>query len=270
METMTKIAPETLRFVELEEARAARGVRLLALSLLPSPWSEAAKAIFHVKQIPVLCVRHVRGDAAQIAWSGVRNAPAVFFDDEPPRTGWAEILLLAERLGGKVSLVPSDPAQRARLFGLAHELCGEDGLAWNARHIMIHGSFSTGGARSFPLVAGQYLAASYGYAPERIDSAHRRIRDLLALLDATLASSRAAGHTYLLGDHLSALDLYLATFLTPIIGVSPEDCPGMSPRARAGFDYLGAELLSGGDLPAALAEHRRRIYRDHLPWPIVL
>ncbi len=106
---------------------------------------------------------------------------------------------------------------------------------------------------------------------------YRRIRDLLALLDATLASSRSAGHAYLLGDQLSALDLYLATFLTPIIGVSPEDCPAMSPRARAGFEYLRAELAAGNgaqgagaDLPAALVEHRRRIYRDHLPWPIVL
>jgi glutathione S-transferase len=275
---MTKTAQETLRFVELEEARTARGVRLLALSLLPSPWTEAAKAIFHVKEIPVLCVRHIRGDAAQIAWSGVRNAPAVFFDDEAPRSGWAEILLLAERLGGKVSLIPSDPAQRGRLFGLAHELCGEDGLAWNTRHLMIHGSLSTGGARSFPLIVGQSLAVSYGYAPGRIGAVRRRIRDVLALLDDTLAASRAAGHGYLLGDRLSAIDLYLATFLTPIIGVSPEDCPAMSPRARSGFEYLRAELVAGDGaqigagavLPEALAEHRRRIYRDHLPWPIVL
>jgi glutathione S-transferase len=269
---------QTLRFVELEEARAARGVRLLALSLLPSPWSEAAKAMFHVKQIPVLCVRHIRGDADQIAWSGVHNAPAVLFDDEAPRSGWAEILLLAERLGGAVSLLPSNPAQRARLFGLAHELCGEDGLAWNARQLMIHGSISTEGARSFPLLAGQYLAASYGYAPDRIERARRRIRDLLVLLDDTLAASRAAGHGYLLGDQLSALDLYLATFLTPIIGVSPDECPGMSPRARAGFEYVGAELIGGGAaelngdgaVPAALVAHRRRIYSEHLPWPIVL
>jgi hypothetical protein len=267
---------QTLRFVELEEARYAPGVRLLGLSLLPSPWTEAAKGIFHVKQIPVLCVRHIRGDADQIAWSGVHNAPAVFFDDEAPRSGWAEILMLAERLGGTTSLIPPEPAARARLFGLAHELCGEDGLAWNARHLMIHGSVSSGGARSFPLFAGQYLAASYGYWPDRINSVRRRIRDLLALFDGVLAASRAAGHGYLLGDRLSALDIYLATFLTPIIGVSPEDCPGMSPRARSGFDYLGAQMVDGDDgtgagvVPPALAEHRRRIYSQHLPWPIVL
>ena len=40
--------------------------------------------------------------------TGANNAPVVLFDDEPPRTGWGEILALAERLGGRVSLVPDD------------------------------------------------------------------------------------------------------------------------------------------------------------------
>src|SRR5256885_7459006 len=56
-------AQEMLRYVELSEARAARGVRMVGASALPSPWTEAAKGIFHVKEIPVLCVRHKRGDA---------------------------------------------------------------------------------------------------------------------------------------------------------------------------------------------------------------
>src|SRR5262249_39303470 len=154
------------------------------------------------------------------AWAGVQNAPAVFFDDEAPRTGWAEILLLAERLGGRVSLIPSDPAQRARLFGLGHEICGEDGLQWSARLIMLHGSMTSNGERSFPMRIASYLTATYGYAPDRIDRAHRRLREGLSLLDATLSANRAAGHRYLLGDQLTALDIYLATFITPIVGVT--------------------------------------------------
>ena len=261
-------AQETLRYVELSEARAARGVRMIAVWALPSPWTEAAKGIFHVKGIPVLCVRHKRGDADQYAWAGVQNAPAVFFDDEAPRTGWAEILLLAERLGGRVSLIPADPAERARFFGLAHEVCGEDGLAWNARLIMLHGSMTSNGARSFPMRIASYLAASYGYAPDRIDRAHRRVREVLGLIDATLAASRAAGQGYLLGDRLSALDIYLATFITPIVGVTVEECPGMVDVVRPAFAYLGEQV--GAEMPPALAEHRRKIYREHLPWPIVL
>ncbi len=206
--------------------------------------------------------------ASKLAWAGVQNAPAVFFDDEGPRTGWAEILLLAERLGGRVSLIPSDPAERARLFGLAHEICGEDGLAWSARLIMLHGSVTSTGARSFPMRVTEYLAPSYGYAPDRIDRAHRRLREVLGLLDATLAASRAGGHGYLLGDRLSALDIYLATFITPIVGVTVEECPAMFDVVRPAFAYLGEQV--GAEMPPALAEHRRRIYREHLPWPITL
>jgi glutathione S-transferase len=261
-------AQGTLRYVELAEARAAPGVRMLGVGALPSPWTEAAKGIFHVKEIPVLCVRHKRGDPEQAAWAGVPNAPAVFYDDDPPRTGWAEILQLAERLGGRVSLVPSDPAQRVQLFGLAHEICGEDGLQWNGRLIMLHGSMTSNGARSFPLRVAGYLASSYGYAPDRIERAHRRVREIFGLLDTTLAASRAAGHGYLLGDQLTALDIYLATVLTPIVGVTPEECPGMVEVVRPAFDYLGEQV--GAELPPALAEHRRCIYREHLPWPIAL
>ena len=36
----------------------------------------------------------------------------------PPRTGWAEIVALGGRLGGRVSLVPEDGERRARMFGL--------------------------------------------------------------------------------------------------------------------------------------------------------
>jgi hypothetical protein len=258
---------QTLRFVDLEEARAARGVRLLAVTSLPSPWTEAAKGLLHVKQIPALGVSFRRGDAAQTAWAGVSNAPALFVDDEPPRTGWAEILALTERIGGAVSLVPSELDRRVKLFGLAHELCGEDGLAWSTRLIMIDGSIGSGGARSFPLRIAQYLAASYGYAPEGVARARSRVGEILALFDRTLADSQAAGHPYLLGDRLTALDIYLATFLTPIVGVTPDECPALAPPVRPAFTYLGEQV---GAVPPALAAHRRRIYRDHLPWPIAL
>jgi glutathione S-transferase len=215
-----------------------------------------------------LAVRFRRGDAGQLAWTSVRNVPSVLFDDEPPRSGWAEILALAERLGGAVSLVPPRSADRVRLFGLAHELAGENGLGWNARLIMIDGSLQSAGARSFPHAVAQYLAAQYGYAPDRMAGAHARAREILGLFDGLLAERRAAGHAHLLGEQLTALDLYLATFLTPFVGVTPEECPAMAPQVRPAFQYL-REVI-GDDLPAALAEHRRKIYRENLPWPLPL
>src|SRR5262245_14874472 len=165
---------------------------MAAASALPSPWTEAAKGLFHVKQIPVLAVRSLRVTPELKAWTGADNVPVVFFDDEGPRTGWAEIIALAERLGGNVPLVPADPETRARMFGLIHELAGEGGLAWSNRLLMIDGSVRSDGREGFPLPVAQYLAPKYGYAAEGASPARARVAEVLALLDRTLAAARAA------------------------------------------------------------------------------
>jgi glutathione S-transferase len=254
------------RFVDVATARAARGLRLAVSGVLPSPWSEAAKGIIHVKQIEALIVRFRRGDAELAGWTGATNVPVALFDDEPPRTGWAEILALAERIGGRTPLVPDAPELRLRLHGLAHELAGEGGLGWCARLIMIDGGLASGGARGFPLPVAQYLAPKYGYAPERVAPARARIAAILSLFDATLAHARAAGGTYLLGEQLTAIDIYLATFLNPLLGDAEIACPAMVPAVRPAWAYLHEQV--GDVVPAALAAHRARMYERHLPWPI--
>jgi glutathione S-transferase len=251
------------QFVDLETARAARGLRVVVAGTIPSPWSEGAKALFHVKRLPFVAVRFRRdGEAALAAATGARNVPVVLYDDEPPRTGWAEILALAERLGGAVPLVPEDPERRILLHGFIHELLGEGGLAWSSRLVMIHGGLSSQGAVGFPLPVAQFLAPRYGYAPERIPPAMVRIRQLVTLFDQRLDGAR-----YLLGDQLTALDLYLATSLTPVLGVSEADCPAALPGARAAFAYLREQV---GPLPASLLSHRAAIFERHLEWPIPL
>jgi glutathione S-transferase len=262
------VLDDPIHYVDLATAQASRGVRLVVLGSLPSPWSEAAKGLFRLKQLPALAVRVRRGDDELRAWTGAHNAPVALAGDEPPRSGWAEILALAERLGGSAPLVPAGPAARVRLHGLAHELAGEGGLGWCNRLVMIHGSLASAGTRSFPLPLAQYLAGKYGYAPERVAPARARVAEILSLFDGVLAESRAAGHRYLLGAEPSALDVYLATFLTPMLGLSESDCPGVRPEARAAFAHLRDEL--GAALPAPLAAHHALIYGSHLPWPIAL
>lgn len=259
---------EFLRYVDLETARAASGVRLVVSGVLPSPWSEAAKAIFHVKQLPALVVRFTRDRPEIRAWSGAPNVPVVLHGDELPRTGWAEILALAQQLGGARSLVPAEPEARLRHFGLCHELAGANGLGWYNRLLMIHGSLTSGGARGFALPIAQYLAPRYGYDPSQAPGARPRLVEILALLERQLAASRAAGHRYLMGEALTALDLYLAAFLTPMVGVSEAECPAMRADLRAAFSYLVDEVAPL--VPPALAEHRRLVYQTHLPWPIPL
>ena len=257
-----------VQFVDVETARAARGLRLIVASSLPSPWSEAAKGIFHVKQLPVSVVAYPRIDEALRVWTGAVNVPVLLNDDEPPRTGWAEILTFAERQGGAVSLIPGDAETRVRHHGLAHELAGEDGLGWCGRLVMTDGGLTSAGARSFPLPVAQRLAGKYGYAPERIGPALARMREILALFDHQLAHGRAAGHRYLLGPRLTALDIYLATFLTPLLPQAEADCPQMAPPVRPALAYLAEQI--GGDVPPALIAHRAFMFETHLPWPIPL
>ena len=112
----------SLRFVDVETARGARGPLLVVAGSLPSPWSEAAKGIFHVKGLPMQVVGYPRVDEALRTWTGAANVPVLLNGDEPPRTGWAEILGFAERMGGEVSLIPAESEARIRHHGLAHEL----------------------------------------------------------------------------------------------------------------------------------------------------
>ena len=117
-----------VEFIEFEEARRAPGLRMIVVPGIPSPWSEAAKGIFHLKKLPWKAVRLDARSDAMADWAKERSGPVAFFDDEPPRAAWGQILLLAERLAPRPALLPADPSERARVFGLAHEICGEQGL----------------------------------------------------------------------------------------------------------------------------------------------
>jgi hypothetical protein len=64
---------------------------------VPSPWGEAAKGILHVKNIEWTVVRLVYDSEPLKEWAGQRSGPILMYNNERPRAGWAEILLLSER-----------------------------------------------------------------------------------------------------------------------------------------------------------------------------
>lgn len=254
-----------MRFVELEEARAARGLRLVVAGGFPSPWSQAAMGLFDLKELDYLAVRFRPVAEAVREWTGSHNVPVVIHDGELPRTGWAEILALAERLGGRRSLVPTDADPRVLLHGLAHEILGEGGLCWSARLLMTHASFETGGRDGFPASVAGYLAPRYGYAPERAAPARQRAIDVLALLGRVLESSHARGHDYYLGEAPSALDVYSAVGVALIAPLSHEVCPMLAP-VRHAFETLDESVRTA--VPASVIRHRDVMYERHLPLPV--
>jgi glutathione S-transferase len=258
----------TLEFVEVATARSAPGVKLVVSGLVPSPWSEAAKGIFKLAEIPVFAVRRMRDGAEITEWTGVDNVPVVVYDAEPARAHWAAITTLAARLAGPDVVIPKEVAARAETMGLLHELAGEEGLGWNARLVMIHGSLTTAGARGFPLQVGERLAKRYGYTPEEMPFIRGRVEQQLQLMHTRLREQRALGHSYLGGARASALDIYLATFLTPLSEITVNDCPELAPALRQAFGCAHEAL--GALVPAELAAHRKMMFERHLTWPIVL
>jgi hypothetical protein len=254
-----------MRFVELEEARQASGLRLVIATNVPSPWSQAALGVFDMKGLDYLAVRFRRSDEEIKGWTGTRNAPAVLFDDEPPRTGWAEIVTLGERLGGRMSLVPEDDERRVRMFGLSHEILGEDGLGWNVRLLLTHAGLTTDGRAGWPKPVAEYLAPRYGYAPDRAAAARARAIATLRLLDTVLAESRGRGHAYFLGPSPTALDLHAAVTLGTIWPLPEAQCP-MPPPVRHAFETLDQEVKEA--VSPGLLEHRAQMFSRHLVLPV--
>lgn len=256
----------TIEFVDVDTAREDPGVRIVVSGLVPSPWSEATKGLFRIAGVPVLAVRRMRDNAEINAWTGVDNVPVVFCADEPARTHWAAITTLAARLAGPGVLIPEDLDARVRTMGVLHEIAGEDGIGWNARLAMIHASMTSDGQRGFPLPVAQYLAKRYGYTPDAFERGRLRTeRQLLDLRDR-LRAQQARGHAYLGGPQVSALDVYLATFLTPLSAIEPDDCPQLHPVLRQAFGMAHEAL--GPLVPRELLAHRRLMFERHLAWPI--
>lgn len=254
----------TFEYIDVDQAIAARGLRMVVMSGVPSPWGEAAKGIFHIKRIPWRAVRLAYDNDALRTWTGQSNAPVVAYDDEPRRSGWAEILELAERLSPAPALLPPDPTERSRALALCEKFCAPNGLGWMRRLQAVHAGLQKAGGFS-ERIAG-YLGGKYGYTPDIGTTAGERTRDLLAMFGAALHARRAAGRDYYL-DSLSAVDIYSACFMALFKPLPEEHCR-MNPATRAAFEWLDDETAAAVD--PLLLEHRDMMYARHLELPLSL
>ena len=243
-----------LEYVDLETAKAARGTRLVVNALVPSPWSEAMKGLLAIAELRAVAVRRGMDTTAIDAWTGIDNAPALVHDREPIRTNWSAIVGFVDRMApGRV--LPDDIAARADVMGALDAIAGEGGIGWNARLAMIDASVTTDGASGFPPPIAKYLSKRYGYSPAAVATARTRIAAQLAFIESKLHGDYFGGATP------NALDIYSATFLTPIAGPLPETTQVIPPLRAA---FASAHAAFGSLVSSRLLAHHARMFERHL------
>lgn len=261
--------PLAAEYVDVDTARKARGLRLVLTRGVPGPWGESAKGIFWVKRVPYLRVAQEAGAANEtlLAWTGRADAPVAMYDDEPPRSSWVDILRLAERIAPEPALIPADPHLRARMFGYANELCGEQGFGWSRRLMMIDRMVPPDGDPLRGEGPVQTLGRRYGYSREAAARAPARVVAILGAMSELLCEQYAAGRRFFIGNRLSALDIYWSAFAALLEPLPADLCP-IPDYLRPFYSLEDGEVRTAAH--PLLLEHRDRIYHDHLELPIRL
>lgn len=240
------------------EARDLPGLRLALTAHVPGPWSESAKALLKLRGVSYVAVEQsaMQPNDELREWTGHRNAPTACLDDEPPLTGWLDILMLAERLGTGPSLIPADERDRALCLGYSAEICGVDGLGWNRRLMMLEGA-----AAGMPPA----IAQTYGMRDDAMARATERVIAVVRGLADQLRAQEAVGSTYLVGATLSAADVYWACF-SNMVRPMPRDVNPMPDWLWPLYENSGEAISEAID--PLLMEHRDRIFRDHIGLPL--
>lgn len=268
-----------LDYVSIAKARRMDGLRVvLGAYPIPGPWRESCKGILWVKGLKYTPVRTANEGASDLAvgmgdsqselieWTGQASAPVMAWNDEKPRAGWVEQLMLAERLTPEPSLIPASSADRIRMWGMAHELLGEGGLVWEKRLLMVHEPLQVLAADDPQRAFFTFLGGKYGYTPAGAEQAALRIADIVQQFANQLAGQQAAGRRYLVGDRLSALDIYWAACCAILDPMPPERCP-MADGFRGAYGNRDPRIAAA--LTPALRAHRDFIYENHLEFPVV-
>ena len=258
------------QYLEVEQAIGMPGLRVVLTTGVPGPWGEAAKGILRVKKIPYVKVaQRIGGDpTALVKWTAQDSAPVFMYNDERPRTVWLEQLTFAERLAPEPSLIPADFKDRILMFGLSNEICGENGLGWSRRLMMTH---STMVNPDIPDAAKKgavaFLARYGGYNSEIGKRAAAHVAEIVRAMANQLASQRGKGSRFLIGDQLSALDIYWAAFAALIKPLPDEVCK-ITPAFRRMYNCTDAAVVDA--TTPQLLEHRDFIYREYMGLPLDL
>ena len=255
-------------FISLEEAAALKnGTRITFIPGVQALYAEALKNICFVKDIPVIRALHPMmgmdketGEDRQkrlFELTSQTSLPTMFYNEERPRNVWIEQLAMAEQIGSADSptLIPAEMAHRADMLGLCAGLLGEDGLVWNMR-IMNDGP----------------LGRKYGYSDDASAAAPGKVAEVIALLDQRLQQQAEQGSRYLVGDTLTAADIYWATMSMCITDTPPEIMPATEQnQGMLKFFAANAKVPAIAEaLSSAIAEHQHYVFTTYCETPAVL
>lgn len=255
------------QYIEVEQAIGMQGLRVVLTPSVPGPWTEAAKGILHVKKIPYIKVRQeLLGENVPLRnWTKQTTAPVFVYNDERPRSLWIDQLFLAERLQPEPPLIPVDIKDRALMFGLSNELCGEFGFGWSRRLMMIHAAMLDANASEGAKKGMRFMGEKYGYSAPMAEAAPARVAQILTTLNDQLEAQRGRGSRFFIGNRLSALDIYWAAFAA-LIQPLPDDLCAIP----AGFRkiYVCTDPVVQRAASAQLLAHRDFIYHEFLELPV--
>lgn len=253
-------------YCDFSEAKEKQGLRLIVVRGIPSPWSEAAKGIFHLKSIPFTAVYYDPFDREMATWLGTPSAPVAVYNNEDPLSDWKDILALAEHLAPSPALMPAEEEARNSVIELSTQICSVQGLGWYRRLDSVHKGLNaqTGG---FPEKVSQYLASKYGYQAEEGPEYATRTIQILTNLSQRIKQQTSEGSQFLVGNSLSAADIYSATAMACFKPLPHEQC-AMLAYIRPVFESLTPAMEAAID--PLLIEHRDRIYQDYLSLPLSL
>ncbi|MFA7441244.1 MAG: glutathione binding-like protein [Sphingomonadaceae bacterium] len=256
-----------MEYFSVAEGRKLSGLRLVLTANVPGPWGESAKAIFAARNVPYAAVAQVAMEANDdlFAWTGYRNAPIAILDDEPPLTGWLDIVMLAERLGSGPSLLPEAGRDRALCIGFSNEICGRGGLGWERRIPILEKVYGNAPLSDDAPPRQHEVLRQYGYSRTAVAAASVRMANILTALAAQLGSQAAAGSDYLVGDRLSVLDIHWACF-SNMFSPLPRDVNPMPDYLWPLYSELPDAVAAA--LDPALLKHRDRIYNRHIGLPL--
>ncbi len=215
------IKTKSPEFISLEEAaKMKEGTRITFVPGIQAIYAEALKNICYVKKIKIIRTLHPfmgidkktgkDRQAKLYELTSQTSLPTMFHNEERPRNVWIEQLALAEEIGSSdsINLIPDDFQERADMFGLCAIILGEDGLVWNMR-----------------ILSDGQLARKYGYSDGASSKAPSKMAEIIKLINLQLKKQEEKGSKYLIGDKISAVDIYWSTISMTILPASLEIMP---------------------------------------------